>query len=89
MRKLIVALITFGFVLVASAESVDLKIDGMVCSKGCVSKVNKALTKVKGVNKEGSKIELGKAKINFDEAKTSRADIVKAIEKAGFTVVSK
>jgi copper chaperone CopZ len=89
MRKLLVALIAFGFALVAQAETVDLKIDGMVCSKGCVSKVNKALTKVKGVNNKDSKVELGKAKIDFDASKTSKADIIKAIEKAGFEVVSK
>jgi copper chaperone CopZ len=84
MRKLLALAASLAFVAVASAEQVSLKIEGMVCEAGCVSAVNKALTKVKGVTDK--KVEIGKADVTFDGAKTSKKDIVAAIEKAGYVV---
>lgn len=87
MRKLLCVLAVMGMASFGYAEEVKLKIKGMVCEFGCVTKVNKALTKVKGV--KSKKVEVGKATVKFDEKSTTRAEIVKAIEAAGFKVAKK
>ena len=84
MRKFLCMLALVGFVAAVNAEDVKLKIEGMVCEVGCVGKVNSALSKVKGVDKK--EVTVGEAIVSFDAKKTSKKDIVKAIEKAGFTV---
>ena len=61
----------------------------MVCEAGCVTAVKAGLTKVKGVDMKKSKVEIGKATIQFDAKTAKKKDIVKAIEKAGYEVVKK
>ena len=87
MKKLTCLLALFGLVAFAGADEINLKIEGMSCEVGCVKKVNNVLSKNSGVT--AKKVELGKAKITFDAKKTSKSAIVKAIEKAGFTVAKK
>lgn len=87
MRKFLCMLALMGFVAAVGAEDVKLKIEGMVCEVGCVGKVDSALSKIKGVEKK--EVTLGEAMVSFDAKKTSQKDIVKAIEKAGFTVAKK
>jgi len=87
MRKLIIALAFFGSMAVASAETLKLEIKGMVCEAGCVTAVKNGLTKVKGVDMKKSKVEIGKAVVQFDAKKAKKKDIIKAIEKAGYDVV--
>lgn len=85
MKKLACLLATLGFVAsTAFADQVTLKIDGMSCPAGCVSKVKSALSKVKGVT--GSEVEVGSAKVTYDAAKAKKSDLIAAVEKAGFTV---
>ncbi|HXG46240.1 MAG TPA: heavy-metal-associated domain-containing protein [Methylomirabilota bacterium] len=85
MKKLICLLATLGFVTsTALADQVTLKIEGMTCPAGCVSKVKTALSKVKGVT--ASQVEVGSAQVTYDAAKTKKEDLVAAVEKAGFTV---
>jgi copper chaperone CopZ len=86
MRKLALLTATLAFAFVAHAEQLTLKIDGMVCAEGCVKAVNDALTKVNGVKSKN--VELGKAVVEFDAKKTSKANITAAIEKAGYKVVN-
>jgi copper chaperone CopZ len=74
-----------GFTTLAWADEITLKIEGMSCPQGCVKRVETALSKVKGVTDK--KVEVGSAKITYNAKKTSKADLVKAIEKTGFTVV--
>lgn len=86
MRKLLVLAAVMVGALVAQAETVNLKIEGMSCPMGCVAKVDAALAKVKGVTSK--KVELGKAEVTFDEKKVSKKEIVAAIKKAGFKVAN-
>lgn len=89
MRKLIVTLALFAATAVASAETLKLEIKGMVCEAGCVTAVKNGLTKVKGVDMKKTKIEIGAATVQFDAKEAKKAEIIKAIEKAGYTVVTK
>jgi copper chaperone CopZ len=84
MRTLLALALVIGFGAWAGADEVSLKIEGMSCPSGCVKRVETALSKVKGVTDK--KVELGKATVTYDASKTSKKDIVKAIEKSGYTV---
>jgi len=86
MRKLACFVAAFAFVASAFADSITLKIEGMSCPVGCVSKVESTLAAIKGVDAKTTKVEMGKAVVAFDAAKTSKAEITKAVEKAGYTV---
>lgn len=72
------------------AAEINLKVDGMVCSIGCVSKVKQSLSLVKGVNIKGTKFasgkQLGEVKVSFCDKTTSKKAIKKAIKKAGYKV---
>lgn len=89
MRKIIIALAFFAATAVASAETLKLEIKGMVCEAGCVTAVKNGLTKVKGVDMKKTKVEIGKATVQFNAKEAKKAAIIKAIEKAGYTVVNK
>jgi copper chaperone CopZ len=86
MRKLSLLLATLAFTVAAHAEQITLKVEGMVCVEGCVKTVKNSLTKVKGV--KDAKVEIGKAEINYDAKKTSKQELITAIEKAGYKVVN-
>lgn len=89
MRKLIIALTLFAATAVASAETLKLEVKGMVCEAGCVTAVKNGLTKVKGVDMKRTKVEIGKATVQYNAKEAKKPDIIKAIEKAGYTVVNK
>lgn len=59
------------------------KIDGMTCGH-CVMAVNKELSKLELEDKQ---VEIGSAKISYDESKTSEKHIIEAIEDAGYKIV--
>jgi copper chaperone CopZ len=63
---------------------VNLKIEGMSCQH-CVMSVNSAVDGIEGVT--SSEILVGSAKVVFEDSKTSRDDIVSAIEKSGYKVL--
>jgi copper chaperone len=58
------------------------KIEGMSCQH-CVKAVEIELDEL---NLESYKVEVGSAKINYNEKKVSEAEIVKSIIEAGFKV---
>jgi copper chaperone CopZ len=62
-----------------------LEIGGMSCQH-CVAGVKKALEGVAGVRIYSVKV--GKADISFDDSKTKKEDIVKAIKDAGYTATN-
>lgn len=51
----------------------------------CVMSVKKALGGIRGV--ASSDVSIGSAKILFDESRTRKDDIIKAIQIAGYKVV--
>ena len=74
------------------AAEVNLKVEGMVCSVGCVSKVKQSLTALKGVDIKGTKFALGKqlgeVKVSFCDKTTSKKKILQAVTKAGYKTVA-
>ncbi len=84
MKKLLTLGTFLALALVAQAENITLKVEGMSCPAGCVKAVKDAVTSVKGVS--DAKVELGKAEVTFDNRQTSRKALVTAIEKAGYKV---
>ena len=63
-------------------NTVNVLIDGMSCSH-CVMAVKKELSKIPV---ESFDVQIGSAKVNFDESKVNSDQIEKAIEDAGYKV---
>ena len=61
----------------------EFKIEGMSCGH-CVMAVKAELGEL---NLDNVEVEIGKAKVDYDESKVSEQDIVSAIEEAGYKVV--
>ena len=64
-------------------KEITIKIDGMSCQH-CVMRVKKALEGLSGVS--GLSVEVGSARMSFDESKIQQADIENAIIKAGYKI---
>ena len=62
---------------------INLKIDGMSCQH-CVMNVKKAVDAVVGIH--SSEVSVGFAKVLYDDIKTDREAIVKAVQDAGYKV---
>jgi copper ion binding protein len=67
----------------AMAETSTLKIDGMSCQH-CVMRVRKAVDELPGVSQ--ADVNIGSARVTYDESKIKVADLERAIEKAGYKV---
>lgn len=63
----------------------DLTIEGMTCGH-CVMHVRKELGKLAGVQVES--VEIGKARVRYDESLVSGEDLKRAIDNAGYRLVS-
>ena len=63
-------------------SKLDLSIAGMHCA-ACVRRVTAALSALDGVQVES--VEVGSAKVCFDNGKTSPDKIVSAVDGIGFT----
>jgi copper chaperone len=63
----------------------ELIIEGMSCGH-CVMSVKKELGKVTGLKVEN--VEIGKARVQFDEKDVTRERLAGAIEEAGYRLVS-
>ncbi len=66
-------------------KTMNLKIEGMSCGH-CVMAVKKELSKLPGVTVES--VEIGKARVQVEEATVSSERLAKAVEEAGYRVVS-
>ncbi|KLT72562.1 hypothetical protein PL75_07600 [Neisseria arctica] len=64
-------------------KTVTLNIEGMTCG-GCVNSVTRILEAVEGVEKAHVDLASGRAVINIAEGKTDTAQLIEAIENAGF-----
>ena len=65
---------------------ITIKIEGMTCVH-CVMRVKRALDNLTGVKE--STVEVGLAKVSFDESMTKKEVIEKAIAEAGYKVSGK
>jgi copper chaperone len=61
-------------------SEVNLTIEGMSCQH-CVMRVKKAVDQLPGVSK--ADVNVGTAKITYDEARIKKEDLEKAVEEAG------
>lgn len=64
-------------------ETTTIKVGGMSCG-GCVKNVTGALEGLDGVQKAEVSLEQAQAVVSFDGAKVQRADLMQAVEDAGF-----
>ncbi len=64
-------------------ETTTIKVEGMSCG-GCVKNVTGALEGIAGVQKAEVSLEQKQAVVSFDGAKVQRADLLQAVEDAGF-----
>lgn len=60
-----------------------INIDGMSCQH-CVMRIKKAVEELPGVGELS--VEIGQAKVSFDESKVGRKNIEDAIVKAGYKI---
>jgi copper chaperone len=60
-----------------------IAIEGMSCQH-CVMRVKKALSGLEGV--KDSAVEIGSAKVTFDETKIGKKEIEETIVKAGYKI---
>jgi len=61
----------------------EFKIDGMSCMH-CVKAVE---MEIKELDPQEMNVEIGYAKVTYDDTKNSENDFIKAIEEAGYKVV--
>ena len=64
-------------------QETTLKISGMTCG-GCVANVEKILRGIDGVERADVSLDEGLARVRFDAQRTSVAELVDAVEDAGF-----
>lgn len=64
-------------------ETLTLKVDGMTCG-GCVASVTRVIEALDGVAKVAVSLEQAQVVVEADTAKVDRAQLVQAIEDAGF-----
>lgn len=62
----------------------ELRIQGMTCGH-CVMSVRKELAKLAGLKVE--EVQIGMARVQYDESQVKRQDIEHAVEEAGYAVI--
>jgi copper chaperone len=63
----------------------ELKIEGMSCNH-CVMAVRKGLSKLESVRVDD--VQIGSAKVEYDESKVDEKALAAAVEEAGYKVVN-
>ncbi|KAL7303648.1 hypothetical protein TKK_0003793 [Trichogramma kaykai] len=69
-------------------KEIELLITGMTCSS-CVSKIEKTVKQLKGVQSAMVSLVTQRGKINYDPSKIDTTEIINCIEKMGFGVSTK
>lgn len=67
----------------AQLSTVELKISGMTCS-GCAVSVRNAFLETPGVASAAVDLESARAKVEYDTARVSVAQLIEAVNKTGF-----
>ena len=67
----------------AQLATVELKVSGMTCT-GCAVSVRNALLETPGVTAAEVDWEAGRAKVQYDAARVSTAQLLEAVNKTGF-----
>ena len=66
-------------------QTETLRIEGMSCGH-CVRAVREALESVDGVDVDD--VQVGSARLRYDPERTSRAELARAVDDAGFRLAS-
>ncbi len=66
-------------------KSHELVIEGMSCNH-CVMHVKKELAKISGLVIED--VQIGKARVQYDEASVTQQNLAQAVQEAGYRLVS-
>ena len=66
-------------------DTITVPVEGMTCG-GCTRSVQQVLEKLSGVDHVEVRLDPGQARVSAQAATVSRADVVAAIEQAGFVV---
>jgi len=69
-----------------SNEKITLKIGGMSCA-ACAATIEKALRRVEGVSEAAVNFASEKATVEYDSSQVKQADLINAVESAGYSVV--
>ena len=71
----------------ANMQTLNFDIEGMTCS-GCAAHVENEVNKLSGVISVTASYENENATVTFDKSKTTKKDIVKAINSTGYKVIN-
>ena len=69
-------------------EKIILKIGGMSCAS-CAATVEKTLRRVEGVSEAAVNFAVEKATVEYDSSQVKQAELINAVESAGYSVVGK
>ncbi len=72
----------------SNVQIVEFSIKGMTCT-GCEEHINYEVNKLPGVIKSAASYENGSAIVEFDNSKTSIAEIEETINRTGYLVINK
>jgi copper chaperone CopZ len=72
----------------SNIQTIEFTISGMTCAS-CEEHVNRGVNKLSGIIKSTASYEGGNAIIEFDNSKTSTAEIEKVINSTGYSVTGK
>jgi Cu+-exporting ATPase len=70
---------------VSTTVDVSFPVSGMTCAS-CVNRVEKAISKVPGVEQAAVNLATERATVSYDQGQTTVADIAAAVERAGYRV---
>ena len=65
-------------------ETTELKVEGMTCGH-CVQAVTGALQKVDGVERAQVDLNAGRARVEYDEARTDVQEMIRAVSGEGYS----
>ncbi len=66
-------------------KTIELKVDGMTCQKGCADGIDRKFKTVKGVKKSTTTLKSGISKITYDPGTIDIKTLISIIEDRGYT----
>lgn len=72
----------------SNIQTVNFKVEGMTCAS-CEQHVTHAVNELEGILNVAASFEKANAKVEFDNSKTTKEDIEKAINSTGYKVINK
>lgn len=72
----------------SNIQTVNFDVEGMTCAS-CEQHVTHAVNELQGIVNVAASFEKANAKVEFDDSKTTKEDIEKAINSTGYKVINK